>query len=320
MKLLTIFLIVFLLISNLYAQTKELTTEQQKVIKDFSLKYIKPSKLKESLSEQFKNATYTALDNLGKIIVQSSSPDLSNISKFIEIIDVKPKQVVISIKATELVIVTSTDFGLNLTDPSFDWKSLFTPYSLTTASIPDLIKARINLFKTDKVDGKLIIDTMLSCESGDTATLKRQTEEPIPTVTSGVGITTTTYTYRPVGFELSISPIVYDNNEILSVIKVSLSSVIGSSSQGAVRFGNNNADTTKRIKDGETTVISGLFQQQNKVSKKGIPILMDIPLLSILFSYEQDEVAISEVILSITLNILKEGEKLEFPKHQEIKE
>jgi len=160
---------------------------------------------------------------------------------------------------------------------------------------------------------------MLSCESGDTATLKRQTEEPIPTVTSGVGITTTTYTYRPVGFELSISPIVYDNNEIFSVIKVSLSSVIGSSSQGAVRFGNNNADTTKRIKDGETTVISGLFQQQNKISKKGIPILMDIPLLSILFSYEQDEVAISEVILSITLNILKEGEKIEFPKHQEVK-
>jgi type II secretory pathway component GspD/PulD (secretin) len=308
-------LFIFSLLSNLLAETNV----EQKVLKDFSLKYIKSSKLKEFLSEQFKNVIFTADDRLSKIIAICTSSELTNISKFIELLDSKPKQVVISIKATELVIVTSTDFGLNLTDSSFDWKSLFTPYSLTTASIPDLIKARINLFKTDKVDGKLIIDTMLSCESGDSATLKRQTEEPIPTVTSGVGITTTTYTYRPVGFELSISPIVYDNNEILSVIKVSLSSVIGSSSQGAVRFGNNNADTTKRIKDGETTVISGLFQQQNKVSKKGIPILMDIPLLSILFSYEQNEVAISEVILSITLNILKEGEKIEFPKHQEIR-
>lgn len=56
-------------------------------------------------------------------------------------------------------------------------------------------------------------------------------------------------------------------------------------------------DTQVLLLDGEQTVIGGLFSTEEAVSRKGIPLLKDIPLIKYLFSYQTRSVVQKELLI-----------------------
>ena len=66
----------------------------------------------------------------------------------------------------------------------------------------------------------------------------------------------------------------------------------------------NQATTEVMLLDGEQTVIGGLYSTEESVGRRGIPILMDIPLLNYFFSYRTKTYIDRELIIVLQARLL----------------
>jgi general secretion pathway protein D len=69
-------------------------------------------------------------------------------------------------------------------------------------------------------------------------------------------------------------------------------------------IGTRNANTTLRLKDGETQVLAGLISDDERKSASKLPGLGDLPLIGRLFSNQQDQKSKTEIVLAITPRIV----------------
>jgi type II secretory pathway component GspD/PulD (secretin) len=74
--------------------------------------------------------------------------------------------------------------------------------------------------------------------------------------------------------------------------------------QGGIIINTTMADTRVMVNDGETAVIGGLIRSNESTTKRGVPILMDIPLIGILFRSNSTTKAKRELLIFVTPKIL----------------
>ena len=77
----------------------------------------------------------------------------------------------------------------------------------------------------------------------------------------------------------------------------------------AYQIGTRNTSTLLRLKDGETQLLAGLINDQDRKSVNGLPGLADLPLIGRLFAYHKDEREKTEIVLSITPHIVRNIER-----------
>ena len=63
-----------------------------------------------------------------------------------------------------------------------------------------------------------------------------------------------------------------------------------------------------RVGDGETFIIAGLINEEERTSNNKVPILGDLPLFGSLFKNKKTDIDRSELIITITPHILKPTE------------
>jgi type IV pilus assembly protein PilQ len=66
------------------------------------------------------------------------------------------------------------------------------------------------------------------------------------------------------------------------------------------------ADTRVMVNDGETAVIGGLIRSNESVTERGVPVLMDIPLVGMLFKSSSKTKQKRELLIFLTPKILGE--------------
>lgn len=106
----------------------------------------------------------------------------------------------------------------------------------------------------------------------------------------------TSFKYQDVGIDIKVTPRVHYNNEITLELELEISSVVSSGIQPV--FGKRNVKTNIRLKNGETNVLMGLLNNEERKSLVGIPGLSDIPLLGRLFSNDDKVINQTDIILS----------------------
>jgi type II secretory pathway component GspD/PulD (secretin) len=70
------------------------------------------------------------------------------------------------------------------------------------------------------------------------------------------------------------------------------------------------ADTTVRVRDGQTIIIAGLMQEKIEEDYTGVPVLQSLPLMGGLFQYKTGTKKNSELVIMITPT-LQVGKKVE---------
>ncbi|MDH4585415.1 secretion type II protein [Pseudomonas sp. BN415] len=122
-------------------------------------------------------------------------------------------------------------------------------------------------------------------------------------------VITESITYLDVGLKLEVQPTVHLNNEVAIkvALEVSNATPLAPTQAGTipVQVDTRNAQTTLRLRDGETQVLAGLVRNDQANSGNKIPGLGDIPGLGRLFGSNNDKVAKSELVLSITPRIVR---------------
>jgi type IV pilus secretin PilQ/predicted competence protein len=136
----------------------------------------------------------------------------------------------------------------------------------------------------------------------------------IISTTSGTGenaITSEAVEFVDVGLKLNVIPTINDDGFITMTLKPELSTVVGqikSQGGGIPQVNKTLVETTVMVKDGMTVVLGGL-KKDNKVSTlKGVPVLMNIPLLGRLFRAETDDIESAEIVIFITPHIVRGDE------------
>lgn len=124
------------------------------------------------------------------------------------------------------------------------------------------------------------------------------------------------------GITMTVTPqITIDNHVNLKVDVTESKPDFTRAVDGIPSIIDNNAATTVLLRDGETTVIGGLFQLQKTKSKKGIPGLMRIPLFGSLFRSSSKGKNKSELLIFIKPTIVSGNlAKLPEPPEDEAEE
>ncbi|MFH0855793.1 MAG: hypothetical protein V1869_04730 [Candidatus Omnitrophota bacterium] len=115
--------------------------------------------------------------------------------------------------------------------------------------------------------------------------------------------TTETTKYIDVGTTLRVTPSINADGYITLAIHPEVSSVSALLDAGP-RITTREADTTVRVKEGETIVICGLIKQEDSSTRSRIPILGYIPGIEYLFSSRSSDKSQTELAVFITPKIL----------------
>ncbi len=148
---------------------------------------------------------------------------------------------------------------------------------------------------------------------GDKQPILLSTTNVLPgQATTGAVPTTSTVTsieFRDTGVKLTVEPSIRLSNELSLKIKVEVIRVGDQVTLQAspliqqFKFGNRSAETTLNMRDGETVVLGGLLQEDDRRTRVTMPWIGDLPLIGNLLSSFKTERVTTEVILTITPRI-----------------
>ena len=139
--------------------------------------------------------------------------------------------------------------------------------------------------------------------------------EKVPVFTANVaatGVTTQNVQYIDAGLKLEVEPTVSSTDDVTIKVNLNVNSIgeqirvtSGNSESSAFRVGTRLASTQLRLHDGETQVLAGLIDDQERTSTNKVPGIGDFPLLGRLFSKQKDDKSKTEIMLSITPHIIR---------------
>jgi type II secretory pathway component GspD/PulD (secretin) len=108
-----------------------------------------------------------------------------------------------------------------------------------------------------------------------------------------------------IGIKLSVTPHINVGNKITMDVHPEVSDLAAQATvQGGIIINTTMADTRVMVNDGETAVIGGLIRSNESTTKRGVPVLMDIPLIGNLFRSNSRTKAKRELLIFVTPKIL----------------
>jgi type II secretory pathway component GspD/PulD (secretin) len=255
------------------------------------------------------------------LILQGPIPDVARAVDFLATVDVAPPQVLIEARLVEVSPEKSKQLGLLFDYSQTTFQEMRTPRG--TASGGDVgdhgvnfgrfirtpfdINVTLSALEENRA-ARLLANPRISVIDGEDASIfigDLLRFRVLQSVTSG-GNEQFTVEEVPVGIALLVRPRVHaDGNVTLKVHPVvsTVTSFVGPEKipQTATR----EADSTIRMKDGETVVIGGLMREEDITIMSKVPGLGDLPLIGKLFQNKNSNKRKTEVTVFLTAHIMK---------------
>jgi type IV pilus assembly protein PilQ len=128
---------------------------------------------------------------------------------------------------------------------------------------------------------------------------------------TGAAAPTTTVQHEEVGIKLSITPLINADGYITVRIRPEVSSITGFRGTAADLpvVATRQAETTVRLKDGNTVLIGGLLSEEETTNVTRVPLLGDLPLLGRLFQHSKTTKAKRDLVIEVTPRLLPDPAK-----------
>ena len=162
-----------------------------------------------------------------------------------------------------------------------------------------------------KLDGtvSLLANPRIRVKNRDKAKIHIGEKVPVITTTStaNVGVSSSV-SYLETGLKLDVEPNVFLEDEVAIKVQLEVSNILEQlnvSGTVAYRLGTRNAATTLRLRDGETQVLAGLINSEDRKSAAKVPYISEVPLLGRLFRSDNDQRTKTEIVLLITPHVVR---------------
>lgn len=304
----------------IYPNTPEKQKEhQEQVIRVFHLANAE-AKATATMLRSILKVKEPYVDERANLIVIRESPNIVALAeRLVALHDLGDAEVMLEVEIMEIKTTRLTELGLNfpssvtMTPLAAAGESTLTLSSLgslgpdrTGISIGNLV---LNL-RREVGDYNLLANPRIRSKNKEKAKIMIGDKVPVITSTaSSTGFVSESISYLDVGLKLDVEPIVSPDDEVTLKIGLEVSSltkeVKTSTGTLAYQLGSRNATTTLRLRDGETQLLGGLINNDDRSTASRVPGLGDLPVLGRLFASQKDDLQRTELVLAITPHILR---------------
>jgi general secretion pathway protein D len=209
---------------------------------------------------------------------------------------------------------TSTTGGTTTTAPSAPLKGFSFSSAYYSVTLPG---ATANFVLTDTTS-KIIQNPEIRSIDGQPAKLNIGSRVPIATGSfqAGVGVGTTSvnplvntqFTYIDVGVNVNITPRIHPNHEVSLKVALEVSQVTSFQTIGGIQqpvIGQNKIEHDIRLREGEASILGGLFSKTDSKTINGWPGLAQIPLMKYLFADNKTDHAENDILIVLIPRIVR---------------
>jgi general secretion pathway protein D len=301
--------------------------------------------IQTALRNLLANAKLYAVQSQNAIVMRATPDELLLAQKLIEDLDKSRPEIVVDVALLEVNRDTTRTIGLELPgslgvqlqSPNTTTAATSTTTTTTTTTgttqnltlnnlahinATDLAvtvgAATANLMLSDS-NTKVLQNPTVRASDGQKADVKIGSRIPVATGSFQTGAATaivsslvnTQFTYLDVGVEVEITPTVHFNGDITLKIKLVSSQEAGSTTIGGITepiISQRTAEQTVRLKQGETSILSGYMLKQDLLSVAGTPGIGELPILKYIFTSRQHEIQDDELVFMLTPHIVRGSE------------
>ncbi len=314
---------------------------QDLMVRTFYLSSAKAKDMLVLLKSMLDSKRVHANEQLNTIVIRDQPEKLQMAEKIILANDRPESEVLFDVEVLEVDRTVSQQYGLSypkqvagaLVPPGFtgtiagDVAPQFTRGQLTDLGGNSyLFKLPTNIqldFFKQTTDAKTLAAPKVRVVNNKKAEINIGDKQPILLSTTNVlpgqaatGAVPTTSTvtsieFRDTGVKLTVEPSIYLGNELALKMKIEVIRVGEQVTLQAnppitqFKFGNRSAETMLNVRDGETIVLGGLIQEEDRRTRQTIPWIGDLPVIGNLLSSFRTERVTTEVILTITPHIVQ---------------
>ncbi len=312
---------------------------QDLMVKTFYLNNVKAKEAVNLIRTMLDVKKVYVNDILNSITIRDAPEKIKLVEKILNANDLKEAEVILDVEILEISRSNSLNYGWNF-DPGKVTAQIGTgpttaggaTTGTTVAAVPGTISLTdlhriksgnifltlpsliVNLIKQDS-DAQTLANPRVRVMTNKQAKFLIGEKIPVQTSTTQsttVGQVTSQFEYKDVGIKLNIEPTVHLNNTVTLKLGMEVSSLEDAISFGggqqAYKFGTRNTDTVINLRDGESVIIGGLIKDEDRKSTIKVPFLGDLPLLGKLFSSTSDATIKTDILMSITPNIVRNME------------
>ena len=263
------------------------------------------------------------VDEKLNLIVIRDTPDVIRLAeKLIDSQDMAEPEVMLEMEVLEVSRNKLQDLGIRYPDQFAisavgasgtpgnlsieEWRNINSGNIRLSVTNPTFV---LNLKKID-TDTNLLANPRIRVRNRENAKIHIGERVPVITTTStaNVGISDSV-AYLDVGLKLDIVPNVYLDDEVAMKVSLEVSNIletiVTASGTQTYRLGTRNTATTLRLKNGETQVLAGLIQDDERKTANKVPGLSSLPIIGRLFSSNNDSKIKTEIVLLITPRVLR---------------
>ncbi len=300
---------------------------EDQVIKTFYLSNAEVKDVQTILRTLLDARKVAVNDQLNSITIKDTPDVVAVAEKLIANADKAKAEVIVDVEIIEINSNTFRNLGIDITTSALSLAFQGgTNGNLTLGSLNEINNKAawllgpvpavlMNFLKTDS-DTQVIARPQLRVTEGERAQLNIGSRVPIPTTTFNTGNTIggnivplTSFTYQNVGISVEIEPRVHHNREVTLIVAVEVSAlagqIAGTGGQSQPIIGTRNINTVIRLKEGETQILAGLIQENDRESLRTIPGLDKIPILRKIFGTHETTKERTDIILTLTPYIVR---------------
>ncbi|MFT4190008.1 MAG: general secretion pathway protein GspD [Comamonas sp.] len=261
------------------------------------------------------------VDERSNVVALREPPEVIALAeRLVALHDVGAPEVMLEVEVLEVSATRLTELGLNFPS-SFSLTPLSASGSSSDLTVSDLrglnagrlgvnVGSLILNLRREVGDVNILANPRIRAKNREKAEILIGDKVPVFTSTSGsTGFVSESVNYLDVGLKLNVEPIISPDDEVEIKLGLEVSSLAGQvqTSNGSVayRIGTRNASTTLRLRDGETQVLAGLINNEDRSTANRVPGLGDLPVAGRLFSSQRDDVQRTELVLAITPRIVR---------------
>lgn len=304
-----------------YPNTPQKISEYRPLsVRSFFLSNGNAKTVADSLKAILKIENVVVDEKLNMLVIRDSAEAIILAEKLVALHDVGDPEVMLDVEILEVKRTTIVDAGLNLprefgisvkgSDQEADWMSRGQLRALNSDSILVNVPNGGLRIGEDRSDAKILANPKIRVQSRQKAKVLIGDKVPVITSTStSTGFVSETVNYVDVGLKLEVEPSVFASDDVAIKINLEVSNlvreIVTKSGTLSYQIGTRNAETTLRLRDGETQILAGLINKEDRKTANGLPWLSRFPVLDRLFGAKKSDKQDTEIVLSITPHLIR---------------
>lgn len=260
------------------------------------------------------------VDERANLIAIRETPEIVALAeRLVALHDVGDAEVMLEVEVMEVRTSRLTELGINfpnsiglnpLPETGQTGQTLNSLRALNADRIGVSVAGLLVKLRREVGDFNILANPRIRTKSREKARIVIGDKVPVITATTNAtGFVADTVSYLEVGLKLEVEPLVSPDDDVTIKLGLEVSSlakeVHTTSGTLAYQIGTRNANTTLRLRDGETQLLGGLISNEDRSSANRIPGLGDLPIAGRLFSSQLDDTQRTELVLAITPRIVR---------------